>query len=117
MRAPPSNCDLDPACEDRFKELAAAYRERKVAISADAPEEKDRALKVLKEKQVSATNYLFSGNDKYQLMDAVDSKAAGNLPHTILVAPGSKVLYRKSGACEPLEIKKAIVGHLGRVYP
>ena len=62
------------------------------------------------------TNYLFDGNDKYKLMDAVDEKSSGAVPHTILIAPGGKVLYRKSGPCEPLEIKKAIVGYLGRTY-
>ena len=87
-----------------------------ITISADAPEEKQKALEFLKKKQVSAKNYLFAGNDKYKLMDAVDEKSSGALPHTILIAPGGKVLYSKSGPCEPLEIKKAIVGYLGRTY-
>jgi hypothetical protein len=33
-----------------------------------------------------------------------------------LPAPGGKVLYRKSGPCDPLEIRKAIVGYLGHTY-
>ena len=32
------------------------------------------------------------------LIDAVDPEWPGNLPHTILVAPGGKVLYRSDGA-------------------
>jgi len=95
------------------------YRHRDfelITISADSPEEKDKALEALKKKQVSAGNYLFEGNDKYKLMDAVDEKASGPVPHTILVAPGGKVLYRKSGSCEPLAIKRAIVDYLGRTY-
>ena len=71
---------------------------------------------MLKKKQVSATNYLFDGDDKYKLMDAVDAKSSGALPHTILIAPGGKVLYSKSGACDPMEVKRAIVGYLGRTY-
>ena len=76
------------------------YRHRDfelVTISADSPEENDKALEVLKKKQVSATNYLFEGNDKYKLMDAVDEKSSGAVPHTILVAPGGKILYRSLG--------------------
>ena len=95
------------------------YRHREfelITISADAPEEKDKVLEVLRKQQVSASNYLFEGNDKYKLMDAVDEKASGPVPHTILVAPGGKVLYRKSGSCEPLAIKRAIADHLGRTY-
>ena len=95
------------------------YRQRGfelITISADAPEENKKVLEFLKKKQVSAKNYLFDGNNKYKLMDAVDEKSSGALPHTILIAPGGVVLYSKSGPCEPLEIKKAIVGYLGRTY-
>ena len=38
------------------------------------------------------------------------------LPHTLVIAPGGKVLYRKTGPMEPLEVKRAIVGYLGRTY-
>ncbi|MCY2987251.1 MAG: hypothetical protein NTY19_05205 [Planctomycetota bacterium] len=65
---------------------------------------------------MSATNYRFGGNDKYELMDAVDQKSSGPVPHTRLIAPGGKVLYRKAGATDAMEIKKAIVGYLGRTY-
>lgn len=102
-----------------FVTMNRMYRHRDfelVTISADSPEEKQKALEVLTRKRISAANYLFDGNDKYKLMDAVDEKSSGPLPHTVLVAPGGKVLYRKSGACEPMEIKKAIVGYLGRTY-
>jgi len=95
------------------------YRRRNfelITISANAPEEKEQALKILKEKHVAAANYLFEGNDKYKLVEAVDPQSPGPLPHTILVAPGGKVIYRKSGPCDPLDVKKAIVGFLGRVY-
>jgi hypothetical protein len=46
----------------------------------------------------------------------VDGKSTGSLPHTILVAPGGKILYRSSGPLEPLKVKKAIVEYLGRTY-
>jgi peroxiredoxin len=102
-----------------FVSINRMYRNRDfelVTISADAAEDKGRALEVLKKKQVSASNYLFDGDNKYKLMDAVDVKASGPVPHTILVAPGGKVLYRKSGSCEPMAIKCAIVDYLGRTY-
>ncbi len=109
-------------CIEELPELVAInrmYRRRRfelVTISADEPGAKDQALKTLKEKQVSAANYLFDGDDKYKLMDAFDEKSTGALPCTLLVAPGGKVLYRKSGPIDPLELKKAIVGYLGRTY-
>jgi peroxiredoxin len=109
-------------CVEELPELVTMnrmYRRRNfemVTISADAPDIKERALEMLKEKEVSTSNYLFDGNDKYKLMDAVDVKTTGALPHTLLVAPGGKVLFSKSGPIDPLEIKKAIVGYLGRTY-
>ena len=76
-----------------FVTMNRMYRNRDfelVTISADSPEEKDKALDVLKKKQVSASNYLFEGDDKYKLIDAVDEKASGPVPHTILVAPAGR---------------------------
>ena len=95
------------------------YRHRDfelVTVSADAPAAKDKALETLQKKQASARNYLFDGDDKYKLMEAVDRESTGALPHTLLIAPGGKVVYRKSGSLDPLEVKKAIVEQLGRTY-
>jgi peroxiredoxin len=109
-------------CIGELPELVAMnrmYRRRNfelATISADAPDIKERALDLLKEKEVSTSNYLFDGNDKYKLMDAVDVKSSGALPYTLLIAPGGRVLYSKSGPVDPLELKKAIVGYLGRTY-
>ena len=35
---------------------------------------------------------------------------------TALIAPDGKVIYRHTGAIEPLEVKRAIVEFLGRTY-
>lgn len=102
-----------------FVTMNRMYRHREfelVTISANSPEETDKALELLKQKQVSATNYLFAGNDPYKLMEAVDKESPGPVPHTILVAPGGRILYRSAGPCDPLEVKKAIVGYMGRTY-
>lgn len=102
-----------------FVTINRMYRHRDfelITISADSPDDKDHALNVLKKKQASASNYLFKGDDKYKLMDAVDEQADGPVPNTVLIAPGGKVLYRKSGPCDPLAIKRAIVDYLGRTY-
>jgi hypothetical protein len=34
----------------------------------------------------------------------------------MLVAPGGKVIYRKLGVVDPLEVKKKIVEQVGRTY-
>lgn len=99
--------------------MSRMYRKRGfelVTISADAPGDRDKALAALKAGMVSATNYLLDGGDQSKLLSAIDEKSSGTLPHTVLVAPGGKVLYGKSGPIDPLELRKAIVGFLGRTY-
>jgi len=95
------------------------YRKRKfemITISLDAPQERDVVLKRLQEKHVSSTNYIFATGDRDKLAEALDQQWPGPVPYTILVAPGGKILYRKHDTFEPLEVKKAIVSHLGRTY-
>jgi thiol-disulfide isomerase/thioredoxin len=110
-------------CVIEFPELVTInrmYRGREfefVTISADAPENKEQALGFLKKQQASSSNYIFSIDDKYKLVEAVDKEWPGALPYTILVEPGGKIIFRVLGELSPLELKKAIVARLGRYYP
>jgi peroxiredoxin len=104
-----------------FIEMHRMYKERDfelITVSADNPENKDKALKFLKKSQASVNNYLFSLDDKYKLIEAVDPKWQGALPYTMLVEPGGKIVYAKQGIIDPKEIKKLIVENrmIGRYY-
>ena len=61
-------------------------------------------------------NVAFDKGDPYALIEAVDPKWQGALPHSILVAPGGEVSYRSEGAFDTPKLRKAIVGWLGRYY-
>ncbi len=89
-----------------------------ISISADDPSKKESVLKFLKKKESSVKNYLFSIEDKYKLIEAVDPKWQGALPYTILVEPGGKIVYAKQGPIDPARMKSLIVDHpmLGRFY-
>lgn len=89
-----------------------------VSISADDPAMKDKVLKFLKGKQASNKNYLFSVDDKYKLIEAIDPEWQGALPYTVLVEPGGKIVYSKQGRIQVQEIKRMIVDHpiIGRFY-
>ncbi len=89
---------------------------RLVTISQDDIAKRDEALRVLKENHVSATNYILSSSDRDKFAEALDQEWPGPVPYTVVIAPGGKVLYRKSGPIDPLELKRAIVGYLGRTY-
>jgi peroxiredoxin len=87
-----------------------------VTISLDDPQKEKETLKVLKEKHVAATNYRSAIKDRDHFADLLDKDWPGPVPYTLVIEPGGKVLYRKSGAVEPLAVKRAIVGYLGRTY-
>lgn len=89
-----------------------------ISISADNPDNKERVLKFLKKQQASNTNFLFSVDDKYKLIDIIDPKWQGALPYTILVEPGGKIVYAKQGPIDPAEMKRMIVENplIGRYY-
>lgn len=102
-----------------FVTMNRMYRKRDfklVTITMDDPEKEAAALKVLKDLHVSATNYILGFKDRDKFAELLDKEWPGPLPHTVMIAPGGKVLYRKTGAMDPLEVKRAIVGHLGRTY-
>ena len=109
-------------CITEFPELIEInrnFRKRKfemITISLDGPDKNDDVLKFLKKKYASTKNYHFNSDDKYGLIEAVDKEWPGSLPYTIIVKPGGEILYKKLGIIDELEVKKIIVGYLGRYW-
>lgn len=89
-----------------------------VSISADKPEAKDAALAFLEKKNSGVKNYIFSKEDTYALIEAIDPEWDGALPYTMLLEPGGKVVYKTQGTIDPLALKRMIVEHplIGRYY-
>jgi thiol-disulfide isomerase/thioredoxin len=102
-----------------FVTMNRMYRRRPfrlVTLSMDEPEKKDAAMKVLREKHVAAENYILNIKDRDKFADLLDKDWTGPLPHALLIAPGGKVLYRKTGAVDALAVKRAVVSYVGRTY-
>jgi peroxiredoxin len=102
-----------------FVTMNRMYRKRPfqlITISTDDAEKKEAVLNVLRENHVAATNYLARFKDRDKFADLLDKKWEGPVPYTLLIAPGGKVIYRKTGAIVPLEVKRAVVEYLGRTY-
>jgi peroxiredoxin len=102
-----------------FVTMNRMYRKRPfrlVTISLDDPEKQEDALRILKDQHVAATNYILKTKNLDAFAEALDKEWPGPLPYTLIVAPGGKIVYRKAGAIEPLEVKRAIVALLGRTY-
>ena len=109
-------------CVIEFPDLVSVHRIYRgrdlevVTVNADDAGKREKALEFLKTQQASTRNYAFDKGDPYALIEAVDPKWQGALPHTIVVAPGGEVIYRSEGAFDTLRLRKAIVGWLGRYY-
>jgi thiol-disulfide isomerase/thioredoxin len=111
-------------CVTEFPEFITMnrmYRKRDfefVSVSADEMAKENKALQYLQKQQASGTNYIFSGESKYKLIEAIDPKWQGALPYTLLVEPGGKIVFAKEGIIDPAELKKAIVEdkYIGRYY-
>jgi thiol-disulfide isomerase/thioredoxin len=93
------------------------YRHRDfelITISADNPAKKDNVLEFLKKNHASNRNYIYNSADQYALIEAVDKNWQGGIPYTLLVNPGGEIIYAQQGMIDPLEMKRRIVGILGR---
>jgi peroxiredoxin len=102
-----------------FVTINRMYRQRNfklITISMDEPDNGEVVLKTLRENHVSARNYHLAIDDRDRFADLLDRQWDGPVPYTLLIAPGGKIVYRKSGEIEPLEVKRAIVDVLGRTY-
>jgi thiol-disulfide isomerase/thioredoxin len=111
-------------CVAEFGDLVTLnhmYRDRGVefvTITTDEPANKAKAFTFLQRQQASGINYIYTGDDKYKMIDAVDPKWAGALPYTMLVDPDGKIVYTHEGAINFEELKKIIFDDpmIGRIY-
>jgi peroxiredoxin len=109
-------------CVAEFPDLVTMnrmYRKRgfeMVTVTADAPENREAALKFLNEQHASTANYIFNEDSPYKLADALGVEWQGALPFTLVVKPGGEVVYKKMGPIDPLELRRAIVDEISRYY-
>jgi peroxiredoxin len=109
-------------CVIEFPDLVALHRIYRgrdfevVTVNADSPEQQGKAKAFLESQHASTRNLASAKDDPYALIEALDPQWQGALPHTFLVAPGGKVIYRSEGAFDTRELRRKIVGWLGRYY-
>lgn len=69
----------------------------------------DPVAKSMKEDGRSSNNYHWTGGNPDILAQAIDSEWSGALPHTVLVAPGGKILWRCNGEIDIVEVRRQIL--------
>jgi len=110
-------------CVAEFNELVTInrmYRKRDfefVSVSMNRPDEAPLVLKFLQEQQASGRNLIFASPERDALINAFNPDWQGEVPYTVLIEPGGKVIYTESGSIDPLALKRAIVKSLNERKP
>ncbi len=110
-------------CVSEFDELIEQnlrFRQRDfelVTLAAQFPDEEAKVLKFLQKKHASTRNLIFGSTDKYALAEALDPEWNGALPHTLVLDPEGKVIYRQTGSIDFLALRRAIVPALNAITP
>lgn len=124
-------------CREEMPDLAAIARKYSrrnfelITISLDSPEDKNKAAEFLGRYRMvlgdklkktvvaegrATNNYIFTGASTDELANALDPEWPGPVPYSLLIDEDGKVLMRKTGIIDPLEVNKAILGQLGTTY-
>jgi peroxiredoxin len=124
-------------CVKEFPDLVSLTRRfgnrdfEMVTISMDDPKLQPQVKKFLERNYVSPSarlkkllategrgplNVLYTGASTDALVKALDPEWPGPLPHTVLIAPGGKIVWRHNGAVDPEVLKLKIVELLGPYY-
>lgn len=112
-------------CVAEFSELVDTYRMymgrdfEMYTISTDKLENMEKVKEFLNEKDAALdNNFIFGAENKYDLIENLDPDWQGQIPHTVIVEPGGKIVWRNSGGLDFLEFRKAIVENelIGRYF-
>ena len=102
-----------------------------ITISTDLPEHRDRVVAFLDKHRAAlpkklaptlkaegrkSNNYLYTNPDADSLIESLDPNWEGPQPHTVLVAPGGKIVFRHTGKVEEEELLEAILKVMSRHY-
>ena len=78
--------------------------------------EKASVLRFLQKHHATSKNLLFSSDDTASLQTAFDPKWDSAVPYTILLSGDGKVLYKKLGPVDMLELRRTILANLPSDY-
>jgi peroxiredoxin len=117
-------------CVKEFPDLVDTYRRFQnrsmefISISLDPPALRpvvakflesrhaalsDRTVPSLKEEGRTSNNYHWTGGNPDAMAKAIDPEWSGALPHTVLIAPGGKIVWRHTDEIDVVELRRQIL--------
>ena len=103
------------ACESQFFDLETTYRMYRlrafdfVTVATDTPDKAPAVLAFLKKQYASSPNKQFASADVAAMQAAWGAKWKAGTPFTAVVGADGKVLYRKEGKIDILEVRRTIL--------
>lgn len=110
------------SCIHEFPDIEDTYRMYNVrdfdlvTVSANMPDEKDSVTRVLQKMHATSRNLLFNSDDTAALQTAFEPTWESAVPYTMLIAPDGRVLYKKQGSIDILELRRTILANLPSDY-
>jgi thiol-disulfide isomerase/thioredoxin len=110
------------SCIHEFGDMETTYRMYSnrdlalVTVAANLPEEREGVMRVLTKNHSTGRNLLFDSGKTTELQTAFDPEWDSAVPYTALLGPGGKLLYRKLGSVDILELRRVILKNLSAEY-
>jgi peroxiredoxin len=110
------------SCIDEFADFQDTFQMYKVrdfdlvTVAANMPEEKNGVMKMLEKKHATSRNLLFASDDTAALQKAFDPEWESAVPYTVLIDADGKVLYKRIGSVDMLELRRTILAYLPSDY-
>ena len=110
------------SCIDEFSDFQDTFLMYKVrdfdlvTVAANMPDEKNSVMKMLEKQHATSRNLLFASDDTAALQKAFDPTWESAIPYTVLIDADGKVLYKRIGSVDILELRRTILANLPSDY-
>jgi peroxiredoxin len=110
------------SCIDEFEDFQDTYLMYKVrdfdlvTVAANMPDEKNSVMKMLEKKHATSRNLLFDSDDTAAMQKAFDPTWESAVPYTVLIDADGKILYKRIGSVDILELRRVILANLPSDY-
>jgi len=109
-------------CAGQFAGIEATYRMYSVrgfelvTVATDPPGARTTVRQMLEKQHATSRNVMFAPGNTASFDRAFDPEWSSSVPYTVLIAPDGKVVYRKLGAVDMLELRRAILANMDWEY-
>jgi len=102
-----------------FQDTFQMYKDRDlelITVAANMPDQRPGVMKMLEKKHATSRNLLFASDDTTAMQMAFDPAWDSAVPYTVLIDADGKVLYKKLGSVDILELRRTILAYLPSDY-